>query len=492
MDSVFSMRAALHYLLGVLLVTVASIASAEPPTTGYFWSYTSGSNVFRGASAEAVCEQFYAYFSGVTPRREANNYSNASNFNCRYTNISDGQNRYVPIGRSTGLTCSDGSAPDTSKPYNEQCGDPAPVCEAGAVSRETFKTGTGPLGAPYATNPIFNSMPTSDGTCNVDYDTIERCYGRPNAASTEQEFYCDFAGKNTGTPTPASENAPQPSSLPPEDPRTPAEAAPFNPAQGQGCPKGTTNIGTDSTGGSICAGSGTSPIAPTKTEVKQPTQTTTNPDGSTTQTEVTTRTNTDGSTTTTTKTTTTGADGKVTTTESSVTGDRPASSGGGAGRDDSSDETSDFCKKNPQLNVCKNSSVSGDCENTACEGDAITCAILRVQRAQQCKAKTDEDALKASSEYGLGNSILQGNDPLKDSLPSPTKSERFDVSQQLDDSGWLGGGSCFPDKTINIGSKTFVIPFSDMCDYLVPFRYMVMLMAAFFSLSILSRGVFGK
>jgi hypothetical protein len=114
--------------------------------------------------------------------------------------------------------------------------------------------------------------------------------------------------------------------------------------KGRGCPKGTVSLGIDSTGGSICGGSGTSPATPTKTEVKQPTQTTSNPDGSTTKVDSITRTNSDGSSTTTTTTTTTGADGKVTKAESSVTSPKPAGAGGGGGKNDSSDDKKDdFC-----------------------------------------------------------------------------------------------------------------------------------------------------
>lgn len=479
--------------LMLLLSMVTPIAFADAPTQGYFWQ-VSGMAYTRSFDAVSSCEKFYAANPVFVPIRESNSYPRETAYRCTYRlSAESGVTTNITITRFSGATCADGSAPNTSLPLDEQCTPPPPQCPAGTSSHQTFKTGTGPIGSPVATSPDrWTSMPTSDGTCDVVYDKIERCYGVNNAAGTGQDFYCDFSGKMTGTAS--SQGVPQPSSPSLDAPKQPAEAAPFNPAQGQGCPAGTVNMGTDSAGGSICGGKGTSPIAPTQTETKQPTQTTTNPDGSTTKTDVTTRTNADGSTTTTTTKTTTNADGSTTTSVSSSTSSRP---GGGAGTDTSSDDKKDdFCAKHPELMICKNSEISGGCSGaedaTSCKGDAIQCGILRQARQEYCKAKADEEALKQSAQYTLGNSILGGNDPLKDSLPSPDKGERFDVDSQLDNSGWLGGGSCFPDKTINIAGWSFTIPFASVCDYLVGFRYLVMLLAAFQSLQILSRGVFGK
>ncbi|WP_188381936.1 hypothetical protein [Oxalicibacterium faecigallinarum] len=115
----------------------------------------------------------------------------------------------------------------------------------------------------------------------------------------------------------------------------PEKVTPFNPQTGQGCPAGTTAIGVDSSGTSICAGSGTSPSTPTQTEVREPTVNVTNPDGSTSSTDVIRRTNADGSVTTTTINVNISPTGVKTTTTSTVTGNAP---GGGAGKNDKAND----------------------------------------------------------------------------------------------------------------------------------------------------------
>jgi hypothetical protein len=269
---------------------------------------------------------------------------------------------------------------------------------------------------------------------------------------------------------------------------SPSDVPPFNPAQGQGCPKGTVSLGIDSTGGTICGGSGTSPSTPTQTEVKQPTATTTNADGSTTTTDATTHTNSDGSTTTTTTTTTTGTDGKKTTTVTQSTSQKPSSSGGGSGVQDK--PQTDFCAQHPELNACKNSSVTGlacaaAVDNTACEGDAIQCAMLRQQRKEYCENTA------GNPQQALAQQVIAGNDPLKSSLPSKENAATVNM-QSFDQSAFLGGGAtCFNDKQVNVMGQVIALPFSEVCDYLLPLRFVMMTIAALVSYRIIAKPVLG-
>ncbi|HEY8606096.1 MAG TPA: virulence factor TspB C-terminal domain-related protein [Noviherbaspirillum sp.] len=169
-------------------------------------------------------------------------------------------------------------------------------------------------------------------------------------------------------------------------------------------------------------------------------------------------------------------------------GDRP---GGGPGTNDSTDDKKDdFCAKHPELNVCRNSTVSGSCAALACQGDAIQCSIARKIHEEACKRQADEDALKQTGHYQLGTQILAGNDPKASELPSPDRAQVVNMPASLNQSGWLGGGQCFPDKTVSVGQFTMVIPFSEACQYLIAFRYLVMLMAALASFRILSAAIF--
>ncbi|WP_293779252.1 virulence factor TspB C-terminal domain-related protein [uncultured Oxalicibacterium sp.] len=337
--------------------------------------------------------------------------------------------------------------------------------------------------------------PESDGQCNVAYTKVVDCEGVLNAAGTEQTFYCTFSGKKTGTATPASSNPQQPSTIPSGSSTKPAETGNFNPAKGQGCPEGTQNIGTDSTGGSICAGSGTNPSTPTKVIEKPAPTTTTQPDGTTVKTEVTKVTNSDGSVTTNTKTTYTTPDGATRTHEGSSTGNIPGTStkgksdgggasAGGGGGGGSASESDSFCAKNPNLNVCKNSTVSGECESTSCEGDAIQCAILRQQRKIACEFSKADDMSR------LGGNMMSDNDPLKGTFPTKENARKV-AMPELNKNAFLGGGSCFADVQFTVQGRQFTIPFAKMCDYLIVLRGVVMLLASLASWKIVSRSILG-
>jgi hypothetical protein len=107
----------------------------------------------------------------------------------------------------------------------------------------------------------------------------------------------------------------------------------------------------------------------------------------------------------------------------------------------------------------------------------------------QCKQQQTEDDLKASSPYSLGGSVLAGSDPAKSTLPDPSKATTVTVPGTLDQTGWLAAGSCFADKAVTVQGRTFVLPYSKACDYLVVLRLGVMLIASLVSFRILRDAV---
>ncbi|RZI42473.1 hypothetical protein EGT07_14815 [Herbaspirillum sp. HC18] len=87
----------------------------------------------------------------------------------------------------------------------------------------------------------------------------------------------------------------------------------------------------------------------------------------------------------------------------------------------------------------------------------------------------------------LGSSVVAGNDPDFDKLPSLSNGQTVDLSSKsLDSSGWLGGGSCFADKRISVLNQSILIPLSQVCDYLIGLRYALMVVAALVSFRIVS------
>jgi hypothetical protein len=266
------------------------------------------------------------------------------------------------------------------------------------------------------------------------------------------------------------------------------DVPPFSPPPGKGCPEGTVQAGSDSSGTPICMGTGSdpknSPPPPPKIQSEKTTQ---NADGSTTKTTTTTTTNSDGSTTTVVNNVTTMPDGSTKTDTTKNTGN---SSAGTPGKDESAkdDEKYDLCKQNPMLTICRNSSVTGTCGQITCEGDAIQCATLRAAAAMQCKQKEDEDGLKASPLTSKGQAAIDGTDLAN--LPSPSKSSVVNIGNSMQTAqGWLGAGSAFADVTFTVQGHQVVVPLSKWSGYLVSLRYVMMIIASLISFRILGTAI---
>lgn len=281
----------------------------------------------------------------------------------------------------------------------------------------------------------------------------------------------------------------------------PAVPAPVTNPSG-GCPKGSINIGTAGDGTSMCKGTQTdTPLvnAGPPVTVNPPTSVT-NPDGTNTTTNSTSQKNKDGSTTTTSTSCTPDAFGTPTCQTSSKTGaatdgsagkadaGKGSGTGGGSGGAGTSpqDPPKDMCSEHPNLNVCQNSQVSaagcmGNQSTTIAQGDAIQGAILKKISDDDCDRAVPSDSSK------LYDKFVAGQDPLSTTLPSKANGDKIDLGsiQTLDQSSFLGN-ACFADKAFDYGGRQLVIPFSNVCPYLIPLRVAVMfaaLMASYFMLS---------
>lgn len=476
------------------LMLWASVAMAYAPQT----MYTCGSGTGWFADAGSACSAYVAYANSINTTSE---YTGArvSGSSCQ----ADGKFRSGPnagkysgtlnVGISSASRCSDGSAPT-----NGQCSvaptDPPKTCNTPAGQPVSWWQKTGHSADPNAEQADGSGMPggypTSSPTCGVTgRPSTEECRGSP-AADGGQDFYCKFSGTSNGQGAPAA-SAPTDSGAPPSG-SEPTNMPPTKADSGGNCPGGSTQGGIDSGGTPICVGSGTNPTgsnggAPTDAKPTSSTTTkTTDASGNKVTTTTGTRDNGDGSKTTTKTVETEAPDGSKSSSTTTTTGLTP---GGKQGQPDKPDD--DFCRQHPELNMCRNSSVAGQCGQISCNGDAIQCATLREAATIQCRQKEAEDAIKASSQYTLGNAAANGNDPEKDSLPSPGNGQTVDISA-LSADGWLGGGSAFDDVSFTLQGHTITVPLDKVSSFLLALRYALMVAASLVSFRILSGAVFGS
>jgi len=101
----------------------------------------------------------------------------------------------------------------------------------------------------------------------------------------------------------------------------------------------------------------------------------------------------------------------------------------------------------------------GSCEaNFQCEGDAIQCAIAKQQHIRNCQLfddKSEESDLykEEKGKEGKQTEDLEGN-------------EEIDLSDKLDKTNALGGGSCIGDLSIAVMGRSVTLPISIICPYL--------------------------
>lgn len=381
--------------------------------------------------------------------------------------------------------CGDGSTPNTQHPWDEQCtaGPPA-TCPpryslpAGGTAPQDCVIVACP-GVEIRLNNLSCAMPPlpcpdgqTDGGINYA-DGSRICTTPPRQCPDGTSLTAD--GRCAAPPE--KENCPLGYHRPPGVDSCVKDTPGTDDPPNDPCPFGTRNISADPSNPNCFQDT---PDNNTHSDTQ------TNPDGSTqtTQTTTTTQVNPDGTTTTNKTTTVTvhNADGSVSTTTSTATDTGNGSS--------DSQNPSDFCKLHPELNVCRDSTVSGTCGDITCTGDAIQCSILRETAKRNCDDKAAVDAAQASPEYALGNSVLAGADPATATLPSPANASTVTVPSSLDTSGWLGAGACFPDKTFTVGGHTITLSFTAACQPLLALRYVLMIVALLTSFRMLSGVIF--
>jgi len=427
--------------------------------------------------------------------------ANAQSYGAGYTGVADDSQNcmvYFPDGSlyvvST-WTTSSYSCPGVQVPNSSGvCADPPPTCTPDGIGNDPLPGSHHDI--LYAGRGKSAGWPKKINGCGIQVDTLdEDCKSYKTAVAGVYDWYCGYGyhydGSGNYTPDAPGPTAPVPvvPSTDPDKSNQPMTAPSPNPDNS--CPSGTSNIGTDSAGTAMCSGSGTGTSPSKNTTTTAPPVTKTNADGSTTTTNSTSGTNKDGSTTTNTTACTVATGGSqscVTTSSTSNNADgAPGKSdgtgtgGGGTGKDD-------LCSKHPELNVCSNSQVTGGCsvgvDTTACSGDAIQCAILRQQKKEYC------ENTKPNPLADLGNQIIAGNDPMQSDINKAIAGTEVDVSsQQLDSSGFLGGGSCFGDRQFVVAGHAIPVSFAPLCNNITPLRYAILICASIAALMLVSKSI---
>jgi hypothetical protein len=333
--------------------------------------------------------QIYPAASSSTPQGACTNWGSINNANPLTVSfpycVNSSGVTYTNYPILTNPDCPSGQ---TFLDSTNACGVSAPPCVGG----NTVSTGYYDLGTNPSTPP---SSGTCDGSCGSHFE------GSSPAARklvngifhyyavgfyVSESFAC--TASNTSPTSPTSVSA------------TPTDT----------CATGQTLGQVNGVNTCLAAGKPTDPNAPVPaatTGTKSApvtnadnsvttTTTTTNKDNSITTTTTTVKP--DGSTSTT--STTTGANGNSTDPLTGFCAANPSSPMCGG--------QNPICKDNPELSICKKSSVSASCGGFTCDGDAVQCQIAQEQYTKNCVLFTT-----ATTQSKLANNIANGLDPMQ-------------------------------------------------------------------------------
>jgi hypothetical protein len=470
----------------VLAFILVSFQPAEAQTSpDIFWSVTVNGARIAGSTPDIACK---GYISKVNETRPIDPYSFVDTE--RINEYAYRCNGKTPKGSSSQLSTIGRQACTTASPYfdpvSQACvvsnAPPQAKCDVPEGGKITWygKTGVGSMDSESSDAMGF---PTSSPTCYLSgVAEVKGCY-KYEIAGPKYQYACKFEGVSTGQPV-ATGQGPE-VATPPAPASNPVTTPPFKAPDDKSCPRGTVNVGLSASGIPMCIGQGTdpknTPAAPPKVEVEK---NETLPDGSTQNTKSVTTKNADGSTTTVKTVTVTKPTGEKETTQDKNT---TATPGGKPGKEtETPEKQNDLCKQNPNLAICKNSTVGGKCGETTCMGDAIQCATLRATAILQCKAEKDELDLKASPLAAKGQSAMDGSD--MEGLPGPKNGLVVNVASMKAE-GWLGNGAAFEDVSFSLQGHEVLMPLSKWSSYLLPLRYVMMIIASMISYRILAGAV---
>ena len=133
-----------------------------------------------------------------------------------------------------------------------------------------------------------------------------------------------------------------------------------------------------------------------------------------------------------------------------------------AGSSTSVQSADDFCKKNPRDKLClggDETTFGGACASGfSCEGDAALCAVARATNELNCQIKGTGTPIE-------GQSIVEGTHALKDPKTSAGGARTYSVGN-LQSVANPYSEACPANQTVQLHGWSFVIPLGDRCDVL--------------------------
>lgn len=406
-------------------LSVVSEARAAAPVDFYYPQGYAAGPYF--STREAACE----YLTGRLAPPLAWSYK----ADWGYCVQRDSSGQYVNSANVYGTPrCApNGTAPDTSKPLAQQCGDPAPNCSDASLASKYI--GAWVVGSGVA----------------PDYACIQGCqYPQGSTAVGLQSSYGMSIGKGNGKTCSGANYDSIDTTTKPTDPPSPVSCGKM------GLVYGTVN------GVGICAKGGE---IPGTTVTKNDTKTSTATDASGVQAP---------SQTTNTTTNVTNINGVPTVTRTTTNPD---------GTKTSATESKDaFCAKNADDSVCKDTdSFQGSCAASfTCTGDAIQCAIAKEQYTRNCQAEASHpyrDAFSAEEGKPQGNAGV---------IAATGGLQVVDVQNKLDNvTDRFGTGACPAPLVMRPMDVTVEISFQPVCEYAGWIRAIVLLCTALFCARIL-------
>lgn len=140
-----------------------------------------------------------------------------------------------------------------------------------------------------------------------------------------------------------------------------------------------------------------------------------------------------------------------------------------------------FCQQNPGLSICKEGSFGGSCGGSFnCQGDAVQCAIAREIHTRGCQLYDTPNAFATIGESVMNSQAVPAGHP------GGAPGEQ-DVSNMFRPSTAVG--ACLVDKTVVVGGRSLVLPFSQLCDPLRWLGYIAYAFSLIHAVSILLRKI---
>jgi hypothetical protein len=212
-----------------------------------------------------------------------------------------------------------------------------------------------------------------------------------------------------------------------------------------------------------CTGANVCPVVLSDRTVCIPcTKSTQGDEGKTTETT----TNPDGSTSTKTSTTECGVD-KCTTTTTTTT-KAPDGTTTGTITQTKDDPIGKYCQDNPKSPLCnaeeekESSSFGGACSGGfSCKGDAVQCAMARQQHERNCQMFDTPTPISIIGENAADGQDRPPGHPLNGATADGSS---LNFQAGISQADLLGGGGCPSDVSVSVGGRAYTIPWSQHCD----------------------------